>query len=109
MALQGSNGGKFRNGDDLQSLVRALLNSEVDPMTTDWLVLKVAVAKVGKILRYYTFDHRRLWCLYQARCKRIRVRIAMSGRIFDEFVRKADGLGRKVSELDVLEYNVSCA
>ena len=43
-------GGKFRNGDDLQSLVRALRNSEVDPMTTDWLILKVAVAKVGKIL-----------------------------------------------------------
>ena len=36
LALQESNGGKFRNGDDLQSLVRALLNSEVDPMTTDW-------------------------------------------------------------------------
>ena len=43
-------GGKFRNGDDLQSLVRALRNSEVDPKTTDWLILKVAVAKVGKIL-----------------------------------------------------------
>ena len=50
LALQESIGGKFRNGDDLQSLVRALRNSEVDPMTTDWLILKVAVAKVGKIL-----------------------------------------------------------
>ena len=43
-------GGKFRNGDDLQSLVRALRNSEVDPMSTYWLILKVAVAKVGKML-----------------------------------------------------------
>ena len=66
-------------------------------MTTDWLILNVAVANDGETLRYYTFDHRRLRCLYQARCQRIRAQIAMRGRIFDEFVRKADGLGRKVS------------
>ena len=105
LALQANISRKFRNGDKLQTLVRALRNSEVDPMTTDWLILKVAVAKVGnrrsgRTLRYYTFDHRRLWCLYQAGCKRIRVQIAMCGGIIDEFARKADGLGRKVSELD---------
>ena len=30
--------------------MRALRNSEVDPMSTYWLILKVAVAKVGKML-----------------------------------------------------------
>ena len=29
----------------------------------------------SKVTRFYTFDHRRLWCMVQADCQRIRVRM----------------------------------
>ena len=74
-------------------------------MTTDSLI--VAVARIGRgrqrSTRFYTFDHRRLWYMYQAGCSSIRVKIkpGFSRGHFDEFVSKADGLRKKVDELRV--------
>ena len=74
-------------------------------MTCDDLILKVAVARIRgqQGPRDYTFDHRRLWCFYQAECQAIRVRITpdLHGRTFNVLVSKADGLGGKVTQLRV--------
>ena len=71
-------------------------------MTCDSLILNVAVANFHDgTRRYYTFDHRRLWCMYQAGCQRIRVRVIMQSKVFDAFAKKADGLGRRLTDLRV--------
>ena len=50
-------------------------------MEDEFLILKVARASIRKQgIRYYTFDHRRLWCMYQAGCAAMRVRVVMFGR-----------------------------
>ena len=58
-----------------------------------------------EIVRYYTFDHRRAWCMYQAGVKRLRVRIKDHGNIrcgpdWDELGRKGDGF-RLIKDLVV--------
>ena len=49
--------------------------------------------------RYYTFAHRRLWCMYLAGCQSIHVRAIMKNKVFDAFARKADGLGRSLTKM----------
>ncbi len=81
------------------------LPQEVDPMSDDFLILNVARANIRErgshkwSVRYYTFDHRRFWCMHRAGCKAVRVRVTISGRDWDEFFNKADGVGRPVTEL----------
>ncbi len=100
---------KFRNGVPIETLVDKLKQSLVNPMTGDFLILNVARANIRerrsckRSVRYYTFDHRRLWCMYHAGCRAVRVRVTRSGRDWDEFFNKADGLGRLVTELEVRE------
>jgi hypothetical protein len=103
-ALQKCISAKFYNGDPLLSLIQKLESGELDPMTTDWLILRVAACRVHDYqnqatVRYYTFDHRRLWCMHRAGCDSVRVRIALCGPEFDELVMKADNLGRRISEV----------
>jgi hypothetical protein len=103
-ALQEGINSHFQDGSHTDDLIHAIRHFEVDPMTSDFLVLRVAAANIRRdgrnYRRYFTFDHRRLWCMYHAGCQKIRVRIVLAGRSFDEFAGKADGLGRKITELD---------
>eukprot|EP00973_Karenia_brevis_P043879 6076798-Karenia_brevis.AAC.1 len=74
-------------------------------MTDDFLILNVVRANIRergrrkRSVRYYTFDHRRFWCMYHAGCRAVRVRVTRSGRDWDELFNKADGLGRPITEL----------
>ena len=34
----------------------------------------------SRVRRYYTFDHRRLWCMYKAGCPRLRFQVKLCGR-----------------------------
>ncbi|CAK0892228.1 unnamed protein product [Prorocentrum cordatum] len=111
-SLQESISGTFKDGSRLEQLVKELKDGKVDPMTDDFLVLNVASAKVRcrpgsqrseTVSRFYTFDHRRLWCMVQAGCRRIRLRIkpGFSGKAFNEFASKAEGLGRRITDVRV--------
>ena len=94
-----------KKGPKIETLVDKLQRSVVSPMIDDFLILNVARANIRergshkRSVRYYTFDHRRLWCMYRAGCKAVRVRITRSGRDWDEFFNKADGLGRPATDL----------
>ena len=55
----------------------------------------------GRVRRFYTFDHCRLWCMHMADCKKVRVEVVLSGPSSDEMASKADGLGCPVHELEV--------
>ena len=105
-AIQKTISGTFRNGESLQTLIKQLRSSEADPMNTDWLILRGAVVKTrdrrgSTRLKYYTFDHRRAWCMYRVGVPRIRMRIQLSDPVFDEFIRKADGVGRRIQDLRI--------
>ena len=93
---------RFRDGRSLQSLIDDLENRTVDPLTANTLILRVAKEDVrGGPPRYYTFDHRRLYCFWKAKVSAIRVRIIMDGRQFSEFARKCDSMGRTMDKLRV--------
>ena len=106
-ALQDSISGKLRHTHErLESVINKLAYGTYDPMSDDWLILRVARARVEdhsrrghQVTRYYTMDHRRAWCMFKAECTKIRLRVEMEGSVFDEFVKKAGGLGRPISEL----------
>ena len=74
-------GGVRRWFPSLATLKQCLVN----PMADDFLILNVAQANIRerhcqkRKVRYYTFDHRRLWCMYHAGCRAVRVRVARSG------------------------------
>jgi len=101
LCLQENIGRHFRNRLPLESLIRDLGEGNVDPMTTPWLALRVAKAECRDATKYYTFDHRRLWCMWKADVRKIRVQIALKGQAFNEFARKCESLGRHVSQLRV--------
>ena len=44
----------------------------------------------GPWLVIQAHDHRRLWCMYQARCPRLRFQVVLSGPAADELFAKAD-------------------
>ena len=52
-----------------------------------------------QIQQCFTFDHRRLWCMHQASCPRLRFKIELSGPLVDELFRTTDGLGHPVRKL----------
>ena len=68
-----------KGGPPIETLVDRLRRSEVNPMTDEFLILNVAQANMRECglskhhkhtVRYYTFDHRRFWCMHQAGCTR---------------------------------------
>ena len=79
----------------MQSVIDLLNKGHVHPMSTPWLVLNMAKAELNGQLRYYTFDHRRCWCMYQAGVKTVRARILLQGRAFNDLVRKSENLGAR--------------
>ena len=88
-------------------LIDALKQGEKDPMKDNFLILnavevsirssesrRVGERRTPRRVGYWTFDHRRLFCLRQAGCTRVRLRIQLSGRAVDEMFNKAmDCLG----------------
>ena len=98
--IQDSIAARFRRGNTLESLIQDLESGRVNPMAAEFLVIRVGKAEFQDAPpRYYTFDHRRLFCMWKALVPRIRVRVIMEGEIFNEFAKKSDGLGHKLSEL----------
>ena len=82
-------------------LIRKLSHDEENPMSADSLVLRVAAAKsrlpCGKVgQRFWTLDHCRLWCMYNAGCSHIRVAVMLFGKTTDELFRECDGLDQRV-------------
>jgi hypothetical protein len=93
---------KFRDGQRLELLIRDLQSGLVNPLTCDDMILRVAKEDARNAPpRYYTFDHRRLYCFWKAKVPRIRVRIVMSGWLFSAFARKCDRLGNRIDKLYV--------
>ena len=81
---------------------------KVEPMTSGFHILNAAVANIRIIKghweqKYFTLDHRRLWCLHHAGFTTVRLRLqpGIMGRRFDEFVNKANFWGPKVTDLAV--------
>lgn len=85
----------FRNGQPIHGLIEKLEKRDVHPRHTDWLILRIAKAcwydraQRCSIEKYYTFDHRRLWCLWKTGFTKVRARIEFDGPLFNEFMRKA--------------------
>ncbi len=47
---------------------------------------------------YWTFDHRRLFCMREAGCQKVRVQVELGGHAFNEFASKGiEALGRRRS------------
>lgn len=95
----------FRNGQRLHDVIQRLKNGEVDPMKDDWLVLRISKAtwydrSSGQhVTRYYTYDHRRLYCIWMAGCSKVRARIELNCPAFSELARKAHRLGTRLEPL----------
>lgn len=95
----------FRNGQRLHDVIQRLKNGEVDPMKDDWLVLRISKAtwydrSSGQhVTRYYTYDHRRLYCMWMAGCSKVRARIELNCPAFSELARKAHRLGTRLEPL----------
>eukprot|EP00435_Cladocopium_sp_Y103_P074088 s200_g46.t1 len=113
LGIQRSISPTFTKGGWLQDLIDRLESKEVHPMEDDFLVLNMAKAtwyvkeedehtgvKTRKPrTRYYTLDHRRLYCMWHAGVRQFRAKIVLQGPVFNEFARKARYLG---SELETL-------
>ena len=64
----------FRDGRCLESLIQDLQSGHMDPMTNANMVVRIANAEFRDgPPKFYTFDHKRLYCLWQARVPNIRV------------------------------------
>ena len=100
--LQNSIRNRFRDGRPIQQLVDKLRTGVADPMLDEELIISVAKVNIRtQGTRYYTFDHRRLWCMHWGGCRALRVRIRICGPTVDEMFNKADGLGRPLQMLKV--------
>ena len=97
---------KNRRHGRLEDLIAELESGKAHPMRTPWLVLNMAKASWvdyrtnSHITKYYTFDHRRLYCMWRAGFQKIRAKIVLEGSLFNEFARKADPLGNRIEVLD---------
>ena len=68
-----------------------------------WLIRRPELRRRGqvrtprrRVFYYYTFDHRRLVCMREAGFTKVRLRIKLFGRTFDEFANKSIGsLGKR--------------
>eukprot|EP00930_Biecheleria_cincta_P056395 TRINITY_DN4252_c0_g1_i1.p1 TRINITY_DN4252_c0_g1~~TRINITY_DN4252_c0_g1_i1.p1 ORF type:complete len:574 (-),score=99.92 TRINITY_DN4252_c0_g1_i1:86-1780(-) len=97
----------FRDGRSLDELVQLLSTGEVDPLKDSFLIINVIQAwevdYSGKRKRtsqpvYYALDHRRLHCMREAGCSRIRVRLQQlaNSAVRDQFLSKAaQSIGRR--------------
>jgi len=99
----------FSDGTPLDVLRRELRDGKRHPMRDDFLILGVVAARIRsphlrqpgcsrtpRRVVYYTLDHRRLLCMRASGCKRVRVRIKLSGRFVDDLFNKAtDSLGQR--------------
>ena len=104
LCLQSRISATLRNGMRLDDLIQRLQQGEVHPNREPWLVLKMSKAtwrdRHGRqITQYYTFDHRRLYCIWKAGYRRVRAEIVLAGAAFNEFARKADRLGTALEPL----------
>ena len=93
----------LRNGTTPQTLTSLIKRGRHDPMKDDFLILNAAMANVRlsraggskhrrsrrKHVIYYAFDHSRLYCMREAGCDTVRLRVQLCGRAFDEFANKA--------------------
>ena len=87
--LQTSCSSRFRDGRTLEETTFQLQRGIVDELEHRDFVLNVAKGRVDGRTYYWTLDHRRLVCLKQAGKQLVRVKVCLSGKVFDEFVRKA--------------------
>ena len=81
----------FRRGGSLQNLVMDLKNKKYDPLQVEWLILNVVQARIrgGRREVYYALDHRRLKCMKDAGCTKVRVRIMLANNdALNQFVNK---------------------
>ena len=76
---------QFRDGRSLTELMHSLHHKLVDPMEDDLLILNVIQVAVRLHKRsgaqsrcMYTLDHRRLKCMKDAGCTKLRVRIILA-------------------------------
>ena len=93
---------KFRNGRPLKSMIEGLKSGREDPMRTPYLVLDMARAEFrDRPVRFYTFDHRRCYCMLQAGVRKVRARIVLDGPAFNDLARKSSGLGKPLHQLTV--------
>ena len=105
--LQSRISSKLRTGQSLTDLTAQLKNGHVNPKKAGFLLLNMAKAqwydrrKGVKVTRFYTFDHRRLWCMWKAGFHTVRARVVLEGSMFSDFARKADEFGIHVSKLRV--------
>ncbi|OLP97427.1 hypothetical protein AK812_SmicGene20253 [Symbiodinium microadriaticum] len=105
--LQSRISSKLRTGQSLTDLTAQLKDGHVNPKKAGFLLLNMAKAqwydrrKRAKVTRFYTFDHRRLWCMWKAGFHTVRARVALEGSMFSDFARKADEFGVHVSKLRV--------
>jgi hypothetical protein len=100
-SLQESMRSTLSTGESLHSVIKKLKDGRYRPERDNWLILRVCRADVvcrGSVAvrRYYTFDHRRARCMFEAGCKKERISIVMAGDVFDEFIRKADSFGTHI-------------
>ena len=77
----------------MESLIASLKADPELPMKDRRLILNMARAEINGHVRYYTFDHRRCWCMLKAGVEMVRARIRLQGPAFNEMVRKSNGLG----------------
>eukprot|EP00930_Biecheleria_cincta_P055067 TRINITY_DN4143_c0_g1_i1.p1 TRINITY_DN4143_c0_g1~~TRINITY_DN4143_c0_g1_i1.p1 ORF type:complete len:802 (-),score=115.70 TRINITY_DN4143_c0_g1_i1:315-2720(-) len=104
--LQDNISERFKDGTPLCKLIEDLKQGAQDPMREPHLILNAAMASVPTSSRrhapretfYWTYDHRRFYCMQQAGCATVRLRIKLSGRAVDELFSKArDALGQRSS------------
>ena len=50
----------------------------------------------GRVRRFYTFDHRRLWCTHMAVCPTLRLEVILAGPLVDEMFSKI-GFGTRAA------------
>merc|ERR1712032_727804 len=86
LCAQSSISSAFKDGRSFEQLIGPLRNGDINPLTCEELILNVVVAQVydhrrsrRRVTKYFALDHRRLYCMWQAGCKSIRVRIKMCG------------------------------
>jgi hypothetical protein len=86
--LQSNISDHFRNGQSMESAITSLRGG-LDPLATPCLLLNVMKVRESGGPSYFTFDHRRLYCMRQAGCRRVKVCVRAQGRYVDELAWKA--------------------
>ena len=98
--LQKTIASQFRDGRSLQQLIDLLEAGSDLPMRELFSILRGILVCVRSptgswVRQFYTFDHRRLWCMHMAGCPKLRVEVELAGPLVDEMFRKTNGIGCK--------------